>query len=110
MANPHNWRFGRAVDNDNDGLPSQSVSNIDRVMTSSSCLLSLLVSVIFIAVFILPKCPSQKWPRMTSKKSRSYPPRFRVGLVVILCCNAAAVVTLPILPPNEQCVNADCRH
>ena len=28
-------RFGRAVDNDDDGSPSQSVANIDRVTTSS---------------------------------------------------------------------------
>ena len=69
-------RFGQAVDDDNDGLSShsQSISYIDHVMTSSSCLLSLLVSVIFIAILILPKRPSQSWRRTTSKKSRSYPP------------------------------------
>ncbi len=47
-------RFGRAVDNDDDGSPSQSVSNIDRVTTSSSCSSSLLVSVVFIVVLLLP--------------------------------------------------------
>ena len=47
-------RFGRALDDDNDGLPSQSLSNIDRVMTSSSCLLSLLVSIVFIDVLLFP--------------------------------------------------------
>jgi hypothetical protein len=48
------WHFGRAVDDDDDGLPLQSVSNIDRVMTSSSCSLSLLVSVIIVVVLLFP--------------------------------------------------------
>ena len=67
-------RFGRAVDNDDDGSPSQSVSNIDRVMTSSSSSLSLLVLVVFVVVLLFPKRPSQSWRRITSKKSRAYPP------------------------------------
>ena len=74
-----NWRFGRAVDDNNDGLPShsQSVSNIDRVMTSSSCLLSLLISVIFIAILIpLPKLAEDNIQEI-----------FHVGVAVILRCN-----------------------
>jgi len=92
-------RFGRAVDNDDDGSPSQSVSNIDRVATSSSCSSSLLVSV-FVVVLLLPKRPAQA----------RVPPRFRVGVVVILRREAAAFVALPILPPNEQRGDVDHRH
>ena len=92
-------RFGQAVDNDDDGSPSQSVSNFDRNATSSSCSSFLIVS-IFIVVVLLPKRPSQA----------RVPPRFRVGVVVILCRDAAAVVALPILPPNEQRANVDHRY
>ena len=35
---------------------------------------------------------------------------FRVGVVVILCHDAAAVIALPILPPNEQRTTVNCRH
>jgi len=38
------------------------------------------------------------------------PPRFRIGFVVILLRDAAAIVALPILPPNEQCADVDRRH
>ena len=81
-------RFGQAVDNNNDGFPSQSVSNFNRVATSSS---SLLVSV-FVVLLLLPKCPSQA----------RVPPRFRDGVVVLLRRDAAAFVALPILTPNEH--------
>jgi hypothetical protein len=47
-------RFGRAVDNDDDGSPLQSVSNIDRVTTTFLCSSSLLVSVVFVVVLLLP--------------------------------------------------------
>jgi len=104
-----NRRFGRAVDDDNDGLPSQSISNIDRVMTSSLCLLTLLVSVIFIAVRILPKRPSQSRRRTTSKKLRSYPPA-SASVSSLSSLATAAVIALPILPPNEQRAVVNCRH
>jgi len=67
-------RFGRAVDNDDGNSPSQSVSNIDRIMKSSSCSSSLLVSVVFVVILLLPKRPSQSWRRTTSMKSCAYPP------------------------------------
>jgi hypothetical protein len=51
-------RFGQPLENNDDGLPSQSVSNINHVMTSSSCSLSLLVSVVFADVLLFPKHPS----------------------------------------------------
>ena len=92
-------RFGRVVDNNNDGSPSQSVSNFDRVATSSSCSSSLLVSV-FVVVYLLPKRPAQA--RVT--------PSFRVSVAVILRRDAAAVVALPILPPNKQRVDVNHRH
>ena len=37
-------------------------------------------------------------------------PHFHVGVVVILRCDTAAVVALPILPPNEQRADVDPRH
>jgi hypothetical protein len=55
-------RFGRAVDNDDDGSPSQSVANIDRIMTSSSCSSSLLVSVVFV-VGCRPPPPGTPFPK-----------------------------------------------
>ena len=67
------------------GSPSQSVSNFDRVATSSSCSSSLLVSV-FVVVLLLPKRPAQA----------RVPPCFRDGVVVILRRDAAAVVALPV--------------
>ena len=102
-------RFGRAVDNDDDGSPLQSVLNIDSITTSSLCSSSLLVSIVFVVVLLLPKRPSQSQRRTTSKNCASTP-RFHIGVVVILRCNAAAVVALPILPPNEQLANVDPRH
>ena len=87
------------MDNDDDGSPSQSVSNFDRVVTSSSCSSSLLASV-FVVVLLLPKRPAQA----------RLPPRFRDGVIVILRRDVAAVVTLPIFPPNEQCDDVDHRH
>jgi hypothetical protein len=60
------------LEDDGDGLPSQSVSNIDRVMASSSCSLSLLVSVVFVDDLLFPKRPSQSRLKITSKKSRAY--------------------------------------
>ena len=92
-------RFGRVVDKDDDGSPSQSVSNFDRVATSSSCSSSLLVSV-FVVVLLLPKLPAQV----------RVPPRFRVGVIIILHCDAATIIALPILPPNEQRADVDHRH
>jgi len=53
----------------------------------------------------LPKVGGGRPPR-----NRTPTPRFHVGVVVILRCNAAAVVALPILPPNEQHANVDPRH
>ena len=98
-------RFGRAVDNNDDSLPSQSVSNIDRIMTSSLCLSSLLVSVIFVVVLLLLKCPSQSRWRRTSKKLRAYPPltcRCHHHPPLRRCCHRR--------PPNEQCADVDPRH
>jgi hypothetical protein len=43
-------------------------------MTSSSCSLSLLVSVVFVVVLIFPKRPTQSRRGITSKKLRAYPP------------------------------------
>jgi hypothetical protein len=60
------------MDNDDDGSPSQSISNFNRVATSSSCSSSLLVSA-FVVVLLLPKRPAQA----------HVPPRFRVGVVVM---------------------------
>jgi hypothetical protein len=83
----------------NNGSPLQSVSNFDLVTTSSLCSLSLLVSV-FVVVLLLPKRPAQA----------RVPPHFCVGVIVILCHDAAANVALPILPPNEQRADVDLRH
>ena len=53
----------------------------------------------------LPKVGGERPPRNCTPT-----PRFHVGVVVILRCNAAAIVALWILPPNEQCANVDPRH
>jgi hypothetical protein len=53
----------------------------------------------------LPKVGGGRPPRNLAPT-----PRFHVGVVVILRCDAAAVVALPILPPNEQCADVDPRH
>ena len=53
----------------------------------------------------LPKVGGGRPPR-----NRVPTPRFHVGVVVILRCDAAAIVTLPILPPNEQRVDVNPRH
>jgi hypothetical protein len=92
-------RFGQALDDDDDGLPSQSVSNIERVMTSSSCSLSLLVSVsvVFIDVLLFPKHPSQSRRRITSKKSRAYPPAF-----ASVSSSSFVATPLPSLPSRSS--------
>ena len=50
-----------------DAPPLQSVSNLDGGTTSSSCSLSLLVSIFFAVVVLLPKSPSQNQLSATSK-------------------------------------------
>jgi len=91
-------RFGRVVDDDNNGLPTQSISNINRVMTSSLCSLSLLVSVVFIVVLLLPKRPSKSRRRTTSnsKKSHAHPPAS-----ALVSTSSSVVMPLPPLP--SQC-------
>jgi hypothetical protein len=80
------------VGNDNNnGSPMQSVSNFDRVTTSSLCSSSLLSSV-FVVVLLLPKRPAQA----------RVPPCFCVGVIVILRHDAAADVALPILRPMNN--------
>ena len=53
----------------------------------------------------LPKVGGGRPPR-----NRAPTPRFHVSVVIILCCDAAAAIALPILPPNEQCADVDPRH
>ena len=53
----------------------------------------------------LPKVGGGRPPR-----NRAPTPRFHVSVVVILRCDAAAVVALPILPPNEQYTDVNPRH
>ncbi len=92
---PDDRHFGQAVDNNDDSLPSQSVLNIDRVMTSFSCLSSLLVSVIFVVVLLLPKRPSQSRRRTTSEKSCAYPPASTSVL-----SSSSVAMPLPSLPSD----------
>ena len=49
----------------------------------------------------LPEMPLPKSVEDYLQEIARVPPRFRVGVVVILRRNATAVVALPILPPNE---------
>ena len=90
-------RFGQALDDDDDGLPPQSVLNIDRVMTSSSCSLSLLVSVVFVVVLLFPKRPSQSRRRITSKKSCAYPPAS-----ASVSSSSSVATPLPSLPSRSS--------
>jgi hypothetical protein len=53
----------------------------------------------------LPKVGGGRPPR-----NRAPTPRFHISVVVILRCDAAAVVALPILLPNEQCADVGPRH
>ena len=85
------------MDDENNGLPSQSISNIDRITMSSSCSLSLLVSVIFIAVLLLPKLPSQSRRRTTSKKLHAYPPTS-----ASVSSSSSIATPLPSLPSQSS--------
>jgi len=53
----------------------------------------------------LPKAGGGRPPRNCAPN-----PRIHVGVVVILRCDATAVIALPILPPNEQRADVDPRH
>ncbi len=63
-------------------------------------------------MLVLPAC-LQLWchpppPKTPCPSARA--PHFCVGVVVILRRDAAAVVVLPILPPNEQRADVHHRH
>ena len=105
MVASGDWRFGRVVDDDDDGLPSQSVSNINRIMTSSSCLLSLLVSVVFVVVLLFPKRPSQSRRRITFKKSRAYPPAS-----ASVSSSSSVATPLPLSPSQSSHPHRHRRH
>ena len=90
--------FRRAVDDDDDGSPSQSISDINRVMTSSSCLLSMLISVVFVIILLLPKRPSQSLRRTTSKKLHAYSPASMSAL-----SSSSVATPLPSLPSQSSC-------
>jgi hypothetical protein len=57
-----------------------------------------------------PKTPFPKLAEDDLQEITRVTPCFRVSVVVILRCNAAALIVLPILPPNEQCADVDRRH
>ena len=60
-----------------------------------------------------PPPPKMSFPKLAEDDLQEIvrvPPRFHVGVVVILCRDAASVIALPILPPNEQRANVDRRH
>ena len=90
-------RFGRALDDDDNGLPLQSVSNIDRVMTSSSCSLSLLVSFVFVVVLLFPKHNSHSGRRNTSKKLLVYPPAS-----ALVSSSSSVAMPLPSSPSRSS--------
>ena len=66
-------------------------------MTSSSCSSSLLVSVVFIVVLFLLKCPFQSWRRTTSKKMRAYSPASTSVL-----SSSSIATPLPLLPTQSS--------
>ncbi len=99
-SSPTNGASGKpqAVDNDDNASPSQSILNIDCVTLCLHCHPPP------------PEMPFTKLAEDDFQEIECVPPRFRVGVLVILHCNATAVVALLILPPNEQCVDVDLRH
>jgi len=57
-----------------------------------------------------PETPNPKSAEDELQEIARLPPRFRVGVVVILRRDTAAIVALPILLHNEQCADVDRRH
>jgi hypothetical protein len=97
----NDWRFGRQQQRQLRGRASssggQSIPNINCTMTSLSCSLSLIVSVIVVVGVVLLKCPSQSRLSGTYKKSHGYSPDF--ALVSLL---SSVVTLLPLLPSQSS--------
>ena len=60
-------------------------------------------------------CPPPKMPlpKLAERDLQEIPrvlPSFRVGAVIVLRCDATAIIALSLLPPNEQHADIDCRH
>ncbi len=87
-----------------DAPPSQSVSNLDFVL------------VVPTRLHRLRHCrpPAEKpLPKLAERDLQVIAcilPCFRVSVIVIFRCDAAAIVALPLLPPNEQHANVDRGH
>ena len=67
-------------------------------MASSMCSLSLLVSVIVLIGFVLPKCPSQSWCSPTSKELHMYSP---TSMSALSSSSSSATTLLPMLPSQS---------